>query len=119
MPQGEEIEVREPVSETELGHVPTSVQVHPDHVGPKGPAAQRFVPERSHEGDARLSPKRASNLASRSPAEPQAGVDQPDAVFVERSLGGEGELRRISMDGHHPPSSLEAPESRRIDEPRI
>jgi len=113
----EKIEVMEPVIEAELGDVPASVQVHSYRVGPEGPAAQRFARERPHEGEARLSQKRATNLASRSPAEPQAGVDQPDSVLVERGLRGDGELRRTSMDGHYPPSSVEAPKSRRLDEP--
>ena len=113
----EKIEVMEPVIETELGDAPPSVQLRLDHVGPEDTAAQRFARQSPHEGDARLSQKHSPNLASRSPAEPQPGCDQPDAVFVERALGGDGELRRTSMHGHYPPSSLTAPMSRKIDEP--
>ena len=113
----EKIEVLEPVIEAELGDVTASVQVHSDHLGPEDTAAQRFARERPHEGDARLSQKRPPHLASRSSAETKAGFNQPDAVFVERALGGDGELRRTSMDGHYTPSSLNGPMSRRSDEP--
>jgi len=113
----EKIEVMEPVIEAELGDVTASVQVDSDHVGPEDTAAQRFARERPHEGDARLCQEHPPNLASRPSAEAQAGFDHPDPVFVERTLGGDGELRRTSMEGHYSPSSLEAPKSRRIDEP--
>ena len=113
----EKIEVVEPVIEAKLGDVPARVQLHSDHVGPEDTAAQRLARERPHESDARLCQKHPRNLASRPSAEAQAGFNQPDAVFVERALGGDGELRRASMHGHYPPSSLEAPMSRRRDEP--
>src|SRR2546426_3217372 len=113
----EKMEVRERVIEAELGDVPASVQVHSYRVGPEGPAAQRFARERPHEGEARLSQKRATNLASRSPAEPQAGVDQPDSVLVERGLRGDGELRRAPMDGHYPPTPVGGPQARSVGEP--
>ena len=111
----EKIEVMEPVIKAELGDVTASVQVDSDHVGPEDTAARRFARERPHEGDACLSQKRPPNLASRPSAEAQPGFNHPDAVFVERALGGDGELRRTSMHGHYPPSSLEAPMSRRSD----
>jgi len=113
----EKIEVMEPVIEAELGDVIASVQVDSDHVGPEDTAAQRFARERPHEGDARLSQKRPPNLASRPSAEVQSGFNHPDAIFVERALGRNGELRRTSMHGHYPPSSHKAPMSRRSDEP--
>ena len=111
----EKIEVMEPVIEAELGDAPPSVQLHSDHVGPEDTAAQRFARERPHEGDARLCQEHPPNLASRSPTEPQPGFDQPDTALVERALGGDAELRRISMHGRYPPSSLTAPMSRRSD----
>jgi len=113
----EKIEVSKSVIEAELRDVPARVQLHSDHVGPEDTAAQRFARQSPHEGDARLSQKHSPNLASRFPAEPQAGFNQPDAVFVERALGGDTELRRTSMHGHYPPSSLEVPKSRRSDGP--
>jgi len=114
----EKIEVMEPIIEAELGDMAASVQVYSNQVGPEDPAAHRFARELSHEGEARLSQDRPSNLPNRSPAEPQAGVNQPNTFLVERGLGGDGELRRILMESHYSRSSLAVRKSRKSDRGR-